>query len=79
MEHTLSLTDCRMAEDAIETALTAVEENRGEAAEATVEGRLRAAFREMGYDNDSEREVNRVMGKLHDFMRRVLSDQRAAI
>ena len=51
-----------------------------------MEGRLRAAFREMGYmragyDSDSERKVRKALGKLHvhDDIRRVLSDQRAAI
>ena len=45
----------------METALAAVEEIRGEAVEATVEGRLRAAFREMGYDSGSERKVSKVI------------------
>ena len=52
---------------------------REEKAEATVEARLRAAFREMGYENDGERKVHNVMGKLHDEIRRVLRDQRTAI
>ena len=46
MEHILI--DCGMIEDAVEEALTTVEMIRGEKAEATVEARLRAAFREMG-------------------------------
>ena len=73
------LTDCGLTEDAVGTALTAVEEIRGETAAATVESRLRAAFRQMGYDSDSERKARKVLGKLHDDIRRVLSDQRAAI
>ena len=52
---------------------------RGEKAKATVEERLRAAFREMGYENDGERKVRKVMGKLHDEIRRVLRDQGTAI
>ena len=44
-----------------------------------MEARLRAAFREMGYENDGERKVHKVMGKLHDEIRRVLRDQRTAI
>ena len=83
MEHIL--TECGMTEDAVDgpvdEALTAVELIRGEKAEATVEARLKAAFREIGYENDNERKVHKVMGKLHDdnVIRRVLSDQRAAI
>jgi len=76
------LTDCGLTEDipdAIKTALPAVEGIRGEAAAATMEDRLRAAFREMGYENDSERKVRKVLGKLHDNIKRVLSDQRSAI
>ena len=63
MEHIL--TDCEMTEDAVEGAPTAVEIMvemiRGEKAEATVEARLRAAFREMGYENDNEWRVHKVM------------------
>ena len=77
MEHIL--TDCGTTEDAVEEALTAVEMIRGEQAGATVESRLQAAFREIGYENESERKVHKVMGKLHDDIRRVLSDQRSAI
>ena len=77
MEH--MLTDCGMTEEAVEEALTAIEAIRGEKAEATVEERLRAAFREMGYENDGERKVRKVMGKLHDEIRRVLRDQGTAI
>ena len=66
------LTDCGMTEEAVEEALTAIEAFRGEKAEATVEARLRAAFREMGYENDGERKVHKVMGKLRDEVRRVL-------
>ena len=77
MEHIL--TDCGMIEDAEEEALTAVEEIRGERSEAIVEARLRAAFREMGYEDDGERKVRKVMGKLHDEMRRVLREQETAI
>ena len=77
MEHIL--TDCGMTEDAVEEALTAVEMIRGEQAGAIVESRLQAAFREIGYENESERKVHKVMGKLHDDIRRVLSDQRSAI
>ena len=70
-----------MTEDAIEEALTTVEAIRGEKAEATVEAKLRAAFREIGYDNEGERKVHKVVGKLHDDIRRILmiNDQRAAI
>jgi hypothetical protein len=77
MEHIL--TDCGMTEDAVEEALTAVEAIRGEKAQATVEARLRAAFREMGYEDDGERKVRKVMGKLHDEIRRVLREQGTAI
>ena len=52
---------------------------RGEQAGATVESRLQAAFREIGYEDENERKVCKVMGKLHDGIRRVLSDQRSAI
>ena len=52
---------------------------RGEKAKATVEARLRAAFREMGYENDGERKVHKVMGKLHDEVRRVLREQETAV
>jgi hypothetical protein len=62
----------------IAIALTAVEMIRGEKAEVTVEARLKAAFREMGYENEDKRKVHKVMGKLHDDIRRVLHDQRAA-
>ena len=77
MEHIL--TDCGMTEDAVEEALTAIEAVRGEKAQATVEARLRAAFREMGYEDDGERKVRKVMGKLHDEIRRVLREQGTAI
>ena len=77
MEHIL--TDCGMTEEAVEEALTAIEAIRGEKAEATVEARLRAAFREMGYENDGERKVHKVMGKLHDEVRRVLREQETAV
>ena len=54
MEHILA--DCGMTEEAVEEALThaltAIEAIRGEKAKATVEARLRAAFREMGYEDD---------------------------
>ena len=60
------LIDCGMTKDAVEDALTAMEMTRGEKVEATVEARLRAAFREMGYEDDGERKVHKVMGKLHD-------------
>ena len=73
MEHTL--TDCGMTQDAVEEALTAIEEIRGEWAEATVEAKLRAAFREMGHEDDGERKVRKVSGKLHDEIRRVLREQ----
>ena len=53
--------------------------NGGEKAQATVEARLRAAFREMGYEDDGERKVRKVMGKLHDEIRRVLREQGTAI
>ena len=76
MEHIL--TDCGMTEEAVEEALTAIEAIRGEKAKATVEARLRAAFREMGYENDGERKVHKVMGKLHDEVRRVLREQETA-
>ena len=77
MEHIL--TDCGITEDAVEEALTAVEMIRGEKAEVTVEARLKAAFREMGYENDDEKKVHKVMRKLHDDIRRILHDKRAAI
>ena len=77
MEHVLI--DCGMTKDAVEEALTAIEMTRGEKAEETVEARLRAAFREMGYEGDGERKVHKVMKKLHDEIRRVLRDQRTAI
>ena len=77
MEHIL--TDCGMTEEAVEEALTAIEAFRGEKAEATVEARLRAAFREMGDENDGERKVRKVMGKLHDEVRRVLREQETAV
>ena len=77
MEHIL--TDCGMTEEAVEEALTAIETIRGEKAKATVEARLRAAFREMGYEDDGERKVHKVMGKLHDEIRRVLREQETAI
>ena len=60
MEHIL--TNCGMTEEAVEEALTAIAAIRGEKAKATVEARLRAAFREMGYENDGERKVHNVMG-----------------
>ena len=47
------LTDCGLTEGEVETALTAVEEIRGEAVEASVGGRLRAIFKEMGHDSGS--------------------------
>ena len=53
MEHIL--TDCGMTDDAVEEALTAIEMVRREKAEATVEAKLRAAFREMGHENDGEK------------------------
>ena len=68
-----------MTEDAVEEALTAVEEIRGERAGLTVETRLRAAFRETGYEDDEEMNVRKVMGKLHDEIRRVLREQETAI
>jgi len=71
------LTDCGMTEDAVGGALTAVEMIRGEKAGETVESRLHAAFREIGYEDENERKVHKVMGKLHDDIRRVLSDQRS--
>ena len=63
----------------MEEALTAIEAIRGERAKATVEARLRAAFREMGYEDDGERKVRKVMGKLHDEIRRVIREQETAI
>ena len=80
MEHIIiysSQTVVGLTRDLIETALTAVEGIRGEVVAATTEDRLRAAFREMGYENDSERKVRKVhvLGKLHDDIKRVLSDQ----
>ena len=33
----------------------------------------------MGYENEDERKVHKMLGKLHDDIRRVLHDQRAAI
>ena len=77
MEHIL--TDCGMTEEAVEEALTAIETIRGEKAKATAEERLRAAFRKMGYENDGERKVRKVMGKLHNEIRRVLRDQGTTI
>ena len=59
----------------MEEALTAIEEIRGERAEAIVDARLRAAFRKMGYEDDGERMVRKVMDKLHDEIRRVLREQ----
>ena len=44
-----------------------------------MEARLRAASKEMGYENDGERKVHKVMGKLNVEIRRVLRDQRTAI
>ena len=73
------LTDCGMTEDAVEEALTAVEEIRSERAEAIVEASLRATFREMTYEDNGERKVRKVMGKLHDEIRRVLREQETAI
>ena len=77
MEHIL--TDCGMTEEAVEEALTTIETIRGEKAKATMEERLRAAFREIGYANDGERKARKVMGKLHDEIRRVLRHQGTAI
>jgi hypothetical protein len=68
-----------MTEEAVEEALTAIEAIRGERAKATVEDRLRAAFREMGYEDDGERKARKVKGKLHDEIRRVLQEQETAI
>ena len=76
MEHIL--TDCGTTRDAVEEALTAIEAIRGEKAKATVEARLRAAFREMGYEDDGERKVHKVTGKLHDEIRRVPREQETA-
>ena len=78
MEHVL--TGCGMTEDAVELALTTVEEIREEAAAATVEERLRSALRHVEVDESgSERQVRKVMGKLHDEIKRVLRDQSSAI
>ena len=73
MEHVL--TDCGLTEDMVEEALTAVEAIRGETAQPLVKGRLTSAFREVGYMNDNERKVNKVMGKLHDDLSRALRAQ----
>ena len=35
--------------------------------------------REIGYEDDGERKVRKVMGKLHDEIRRVLREQGTAI
>ena len=78
MEHIL--TDCGMTGDAVEAALTSIESIRGEVAAVAVKDRLRAAFRQMSHEGTStERRVRKVLGKLHDELRRVLSDQRTAI
>ena len=77
MEHIL--TDCGMTGDAVEAALTSIESIRGEVAAVAVKDRLRAAFRQMNHEGTStERRVRKVLGKLHDELRRVLSDQRTA-
>ena len=73
------LTDCGMTEEAVEEALMSIETIRGEKTKATVEARLRAAFREMGYEDDGERKVHKAMGKLHDEIKRVLREQETAI
>ena len=77
MEHIL--TDCGMTEEAVEEAFTAIEAIRGEMAKANVEARLRATFREVGYEDDGERKVRKVMGKLHDEMKRALREQETTI
>ena len=77
MEH--MLTDRGMPEEAVEETLTAIEAIKGEKAKGAVEARLRAAFREMGYEDDGERKVRKVMGRLHDEVRRVLQEQETAI
>ena len=78
MEH--MLTECNMTKDAVELALAAVEKIRGETACPQVKDRLTAAFRLMGCDNSaSEMKVMKVLGKLHDDIKRVLHDQRSAI
>lgn len=77
MEHVL--TDCGLTEDMVEEALTAVEAIRGETAQPLVKGRLTSAFREVGYMNDNERKVNKVMGKLHDDLSRALRAQLAVV
>ena len=80
MEHIL--TECGMTEDAVEAALTSIESIRGEVAAVAVKDRRRAAFRQMSHEGtgtSTERRVRKVLGKLHDDLRRVLSDQRTAI
>ena len=44
-----------------------------------MKARLRAALMEIGHANEGERKVHKVMGKLHHDIRKVLSDQRAAM
>ena len=68
-----------MTEEAVEEALTAIEAIRGEGGKAIVEARLRAAFREMGYEDDGKRKMRKVMGKLHDEIRRVLREHETTI
>jgi hypothetical protein len=68
MEH--MLTECNVTEDAVELALTMVEEIRGDTAYLRVKDRLTAAFRIMGCDNSAgEMKVKKVLGKLHDDIR----------
>ena len=78
MEH--MLTECGMTRDAVELALAAVETIRGDTAHPQVRDRLVAAFRITGCDNSAgEMKVMKVLGKLHDDIKRVLHDQRSAI
>ena len=75
MEHIL--TGCSMTEDAVELALTAVEGIKGCKAATTIDGRLTAAFRkiESGDNDDSEKKVHKVLGKLHDDISKILKNQ----
>ena len=40
---------------------------------------MRATSREMGYEDDGERKVRKVMRKLHDEIRRVLREHETSI